>query len=96
MIRTIPTVVLFEDGKAVDKIIGFIGLADAMPEGKEDEWKTPVLGHLLASKGILKKELVENNEAETQLKLAKLENLRNKITRSTVEQWDDLDFSLDD
>ena len=32
-----PTVVIFHDGVAVDKIIGFDGLADGMPEGKEDE-----------------------------------------------------------
>lgn len=67
-----------------------------MPEGQEDEWKTPVLGKLLASKGVLKKELVEDPEAEKQLKLAQLQDMRSKITRSTVEQWDDLDFSLDD
>jgi hypothetical protein len=89
-------VVLFEEGKAIDKIIGFVGLADQMPEGREDEWKTPVLGHLLASKGVLKKELVQDDEAEKQLKLAQLEDLRKNITRSTLEQWDDLDFSLDD
>jgi hypothetical protein len=32
-----PTVVIFRDGVAIDKIIGFDGLADGMPEGKEDE-----------------------------------------------------------
>ena len=50
MIRTMPTLVIFYDGVAVDKIIGFEGLADKMPEGREDEWPTIILARLLGEK----------------------------------------------
>jgi len=39
-IRTLPTVVCFVDGISKQRIIGFEGLADGMPPGKEDEWTT--------------------------------------------------------
>ena len=37
---TMPTVVIFNDGVAVDKIIGFEGMGDRMPEGQEDSFPT--------------------------------------------------------
>ena len=60
-IRTIPTTIIFFDGVAVDKIIGFEGLADKMPEGKEDEWPTIVLARLLGSKKAINKEVKKLN-----------------------------------
>lgn len=39
-IRVLPSVVLFVDGVAVERIVGFEGLSDKMPTGKEDEWTT--------------------------------------------------------
>lgn len=50
VVRTMPTVVIFHNGVAVDKIIGFEGLADNMPAGQEDAWPTIVLARLLAVK----------------------------------------------
>jgi len=34
------TVVIFNDGVAVDKIIGFEGMGDRIPEGQEDSFPT--------------------------------------------------------
>lgn len=42
-----PTVVIFNDGVAVDKIIGFEGMGDRMPEGQEDSFPTIFLARLV-------------------------------------------------
>ena len=39
-VRMMPTVVIFNVGVAVDKIIGFEGMGDRMPEGQEDSFPT--------------------------------------------------------
>ena len=62
MIRTMPTLVIFYDGVAVDKIIGFEGLADKMPEGREDEWPTIILARLLGEKDAINRELIVDDD----------------------------------
>ena len=64
IIRTIPTVVMFDDGLGTGKIVGFEGLSDNQPEGKEDEWSTATLARLIASQGFIKKELIVDTEAD--------------------------------
>jgi len=65
-----PTVVVFSDGVAVDKILGFEGLADAMPEGQEDAWPTIVLARLLASKGGINSQvIVDDDEVEAKMQV---------------------------
>lgn len=89
-IRSIPTVVLFYDGIANDKIIGFEGLADDQPEGKVDEWPTIRLARLLASKGAINKaNIVDDDEIEADAK-AKMEHMRkNAFVMATGELSDD-------
>jgi thioredoxin-like negative regulator of GroEL len=91
-IRTIPTVVIFIDGVAADKIIGFEGLADGQPEGKEDEWPTIRLARLLGSKGALdKKSIVDDDDVEKE-STAKFEDMRKAFLSQNIDD-DDLDFS---
>jgi len=53
-VRVIPTLVVFLDGIAQDnRIVGFEGLADEQPVGKEDEWPTERLAELLADTGVI-------------------------------------------
>lgn len=95
MIRTIPTVTLFTDGVARDKILGFEGLADGMPEGKEDEWPTIRLARLLGAKGAINKSaIVDDDEVEANLKAQMLERRKNAFV-STIADEDD-DFNLSD
>ncbi len=65
-----PTVVIFADGVAIDKILGFEGLADSMPPGQEDSWPTIVLARLLAAKGgINSKVIVDDDEVEANMQV---------------------------
>ena len=86
--------VLFIDGVAVDKIMGFEGLTDGQAPGKEDEWPTVRLARLLASKGILDSaNIVDDDGAEREMQ-AKLADLRKAyVTRSFEDEDDDLDLS---
>ena len=98
-IRTIPTLIIFSDGVAVDKVIGFEGLTEKMPEGKEDEWSTIYLARLLGSKNAISNSLiVDDDEVELKLK-ADLDNLRRNhffgMQMNAVEDEED-DFNLDD
>lgn len=97
LIRTMPTVVIFKDGVAADKIIGFEGLADKMPEGQEDAWPTIVLARLLAAKGgINSAAVVDDDEVEAQMK-AQMEEMRRKAAMIGMQAGaDDFDDDLDD
>ena len=95
-----PTLVIFDDGVAVDKIIGFEGLADKMPEGKEDEWPTIILARLLGQKnGINKDSIVDDDGVEAAFK-EKMENLRKSAfvgNQSLAQNMDDEDdYNMDD
>ena len=95
-----PTLVIFDDGVAVDKIIGFEGLADKMPEGKEDEWPTIILARLLGQKnGINEESIVDDDGVEAAFK-EKMENLRksafvgNQSLAQIMDEEDD--YNMDD
>ncbi len=91
-IKTIPTVVLFIDGIAADKILGFEGLSDGMPEGKEDEWSTIRLARVLASKNMLSKDnIVDDEEVEREARM-KMENMRKAYVTNSFED-EDLELS---
>lgn len=94
MIRTIPTVTLFTDGVARDKILGFEGLADGMPEGKEDEWPTIRLARLLGAKGAINKSaIVDDDEVEANLKAQMMERRKNAFVNTIVDEEDDFNLS---
>mmetsp|Transcript_14125 Transcript_14125/g.18879 ORF Transcript_14125/g.18879 Transcript_14125/m.18879 type:complete len:352 (-) Transcript_14125:309-1364(-) len=48
-IRVIPTVIVFIDGIAKERLTGFDGLTDGLESGKEDEFKTSTLQTWLAN-----------------------------------------------
>jgi hypothetical protein len=90
-IRTIPSLIIFNDGVAVEKILGFQGLADGQPEGKEDEWPTIRLARLLGSKGAIdKKAIVDDDEVEVAQKHT-LESMRAAMMSAALEDDDDFD-----
>jgi hypothetical protein len=100
MIRTMPTLVIFDDGVAIDKIIGFEGLADKMPEGKEDEWPTIVLARLLGEKNAINREAIVDDDGVEMAFKAKMEDLRksafvgNQSLAQIMDEEDD--YNMDD
>eukprot|EP01035_Chromulina_nebulosa_P018474 gene18474-24186_t len=95
-IRTMPTLILFVDGLAIDKVIGFEGLADTMPVGKEDEWPTIRLARLLGEKNIIDKEnIIDEDDIELRLK-NQMENMRKNMylnMSAALNDDDDDEFS---
>ena len=90
-IRTMPTLVFFEDGVATGKLIGFEELAADMPEGKEDEWPTIKLARYLAANGAIKSSvIVDDDEVEARAK-ATMEEMR----RAAYVGYRDADYDLD-
>lgn len=95
-----PTLVIFDDGVAIDKIIGFEGLADRMPEGKEDEWPTIVLARLLGEKGAINREAIVDDDGVEMAFKAKMEDLRksafvgNQSLAQIMDEEDD--YNMDD
>ncbi len=83
--------VIFNDGVAQDKIIGFEGLSDGLPEGKEDEWPTIKLARALAAKsGINSSAIIDDDdiEADARRRLAGM--------RENIFKFDDADLDPDD
>lgn len=75
----------------MDKLIGFEGLSDNMPPGKEDEWPTITLARLLGAKGIIDNDaIVDDDEIESANK-AKIEEMRKQIYSSDLTLGDDDD-----
>lgn len=94
-IRTIPSLIIFLDGVAQEKILGFEGLSDGLPEGKEDEWPTIKLARLLGQKGAIdKSKIVDEEEKEREIQM-KMDNLRNAFISSHIDDDDEL-FNDDD
>lgn len=94
MIRTIPTVTLFTDGVAKDKILGFEGLADGMAEGKEDEWPTIKLARLLGAKGAINKSaIVDDDEIEANLKAQMQDRRKHAFVHAVNDDEDDFNLS---
>ena len=88
-IRTIPTVVIFHDGVAVDKILGFEGLADDMPAGKEDEWPTIRLARILNAKGAINKNTMKDEDEIAKEKSLQLANMRQALLAESILSLDD-------
>lgn len=88
-----PTVVIFKDGVAVDKIIGFEGLIDHLPEGKEDEWTTFTLAKLMASKNAINKDKIVDEDGEADALRSKMEAMRKGMLAASDL---DLDADFDD
>eukprot|EP01034_Spumella_vulgaris_P039965 gene39965-49400_t len=89
VVRTIPTVTLFTDGVARDKILGFEGLADNQPEGHEDEWPTIRLARLLGAKGAINKSVIVDDEEVEVNARAKFDDLRKHAFVTTNHDYDD-------
>ena len=104
LIQTIPTVVCFFDGVGREKIIGFDGLMDNMPEGKEDEWPTITLARLLGAKNAIDKTKIVDDDGIEAAQKARMEALRssvfsgiraNNLDKATGFQMEEDDFDLD-
>lgn len=93
-VRTMPTLVCFEDGVAKEKVMGFEGLSDTMPAGKEDEWPTVYLAKLLADKGVLDRENVVDEEDLLRKQQARMDAMREAFMRGALmgdEDDEDID-----
>jgi hypothetical protein len=75
-IRTMPTLVQFIDGICRGKQVGFEGLADEMPEGKEDEWPTILLARILAKNTMIDKENVVDEDGMKLKATQQMQDLR--------------------
>ena len=95
IIRTIPSLICFEDGVAREKILGFEGLSDCMPPGKEDEWPTVVLARALADKKMLDPKNIVDDDAVTKSQLARMEEMRRNMMQNAFlnTELDDGDIS---
>jgi thiol-disulfide isomerase/thioredoxin len=95
-IMTMPTVVMFIDGVAIDKILGFEGLGSHMAEGKEDEWPTILLARLLATKRMIyNSSIVDDDGIEAAMKI-RVQQARQKYIHNAISLDDDNDnFDLE-
>ena len=55
-VQVMPTVVIFKDGVATARLVGFDGLTDGLPPGKENEFRTDALESWLARAGCVEYE----------------------------------------
>eukprot|EP00605_Chrysophyceae_sp_TOSAG23-4_P002107 GSChrysophyteH1.ASY1.ANO1.2333.1 assembled CDS len=104
LIQTIPTLVFFFDGVGKEKIIGFEGLMDDMPEGREDEWPTILLARRMGASGIIDDAKIVDDDGIEAAHRARLEEMRKSVfsgiradglaAASYVPQEED-DFDLD-
>lgn len=90
-VRIMPALVLFADGIAKDRILGFDGLADAQPEGREDEWPTVRLARLLADKAMLRRDRIRDEDGELAQQQSKLTELRRAMMSAELDDDDDED-----
>ena len=96
-VRTMPTLCFFFDGVLSGKLVGFDGLADVMPEGKEDEWKTVSLARMLAEAKIINKDNIYDEDAAEEANRAKYEEMRKQQYTAAMQSLmlddDEDDFS---
>ena len=71
-IKTLPTVVVFNDGKEVKRLLGFEGLADS---SSPDEWPTGRLLKWLALTGAIDYKPTEEDDQEEEEAVARMEKL---------------------
>lgn len=88
-VRMMPTLVFFDNGVATGKQVGFDGLSDMMPEGKEDEWPTVLLARLLAGAGMIHAEAIVDDDGEAEEAMNKLEMMRQSALLTGLDE----DFS---
>jgi thiol-disulfide isomerase/thioredoxin len=92
-IRTMPTLIFFEDGVALSKQIGFEGLSDKMPEGREDEWKTVQLALILGKSGMINmSKIVDDDEEKNRAQ----ETFEERRKAAYIQSYREEDFNLDD
>jgi thiol-disulfide isomerase/thioredoxin len=92
-IRTMPTLIFFEDGVALGKQIGFEGLSDLMCAGKEDEWKTVHLAMILAKNGMVNASKIVDDEEE---KNRAQETFEERRRAAYIQSYQDEDLNLED
>jgi thiol-disulfide isomerase/thioredoxin len=90
-IRTMPTLVFFEDGVATGKQIGFEGLSDVMPEGREDEWRTVQLARILGMNRMIDVSRIVDDDEEQNRVQETFEERR----KAAFVGFNDEDFDLD-
>jgi hypothetical protein len=99
LIRTMPTLCFFFDGVAQEKVLGFEGLSEEQPEGKEDEWPTIRLARLMGNCNIINMSKVFDDDGIEAAHQAKLEEMKKSIFSGIradgVNQVEDDDFDLD-
>jgi hypothetical protein len=90
-----PTLTIFHDGLMVDKIIGFEGLSDGLPEGKEDEWPTIRLARVLVQKGCINKSSLKDEDEIAKEKALQMESMRKALLSEHLTIHDD-ELDLDE
>lgn len=95
-VTTIPTLAQFIDGVCRGKLVGFEGLADNMPEGREDEWKTSMLAQILARNRMIDSVGVYDNEDAIANAELSMDEMRNNYINNANLDWDDLELDEDD
>lgn len=87
--------IIFHDGVAVDKILGFEGLTDGLPAGKEDEWPTIRLARLLNAKGAINKDTMKDEEEIAKEKSLQMDQMRKALLAESILNLDE-DFDNED
>ena len=91
-IRMMPSLIFFVDGVATGKIIGFEGLSDGMPEGKEDEWPTVLLAGLLAQNGMINPAAIVDEDGALEDMQSKMNEMRMRAINSNMDEFSDDDI----
>lgn len=81
-IRTLPTLIVFQHGKAIARLTGFEGLSDD-PVTKPDQWKTSRLQEWLAETGAIE---YTANRSEREAHRA---GIRGTIYRGGIERYEE-------
>lgn len=91
-VRMMPTLIFFVDGVAKDKLIGFEGLSDDLPIYQEDEWKTIKLAKVLGKAGMINKDLIVDDDAQS----AQVQMTMEEMRKQSFVGYKDEDFDLDE
>ena len=89
-----PTLCQFVDGICRGKQVGFEGLADDMPEGREDEWPTILLANILANNGMIDASNIIDEQSQIQEAHQKMNEMRKNSMK--VGSFFDLDLDTDE
>lgn len=69
-VRVMPTVVVFKDGVATARLVGFDGLTEGLTPGHENEFKTEALESWLARAGCIEYEATASEQEIAKFTLA--------------------------